>query len=422
MNKLTYYILFIFCLLVVHTSGQDIKKDTSKVVHLISTSDGYDSQNIAGKELSEFIDKEYPNSIPIPGTNIRFAIGGFIKADAIFDIDYIGDASEFYTGSIPLKDSDESKMGGKTSFHLRETRLSLDFRSKTTKGTPMRAFVDVDFFDSDAASSSYKLRLRNAAMTYGNLLIGQYWTTIMDLAALPTTIDFEIGDGVVFNRTPQIRWEQALGSQFKWAVALENPSASIDNPNNIDGQVLQYIPNTVARISWNHAIGHMQLAASSSNLRWVNSTNFNATSIYSYGVNFTGSLRFAKEDKFMWGLNYGEGWGQNIAGMGSGSDAVLNSNGILETFPCWAANASIEHYWISNLASTFACSWGETLSPQNRSQDLQEIVATYHVNLRWGVSKLFIVGIEYMGGYRKIVSGQEGLAQRVQLAARLNFN
>jgi len=402
-------------------SAQEVTEKDTTTIQMGSKADEYSSQALTGDALSAFIDQGYPNSIPIPGTNIRFKIGGYIKTDLLFDLDYVGDRSEFVTGTIALEGSPERQMGGRTTFHAKESRISFDFRSRSKKGIPMRAFVDLDFFGSDDPYN-YNLRLRNAAITVGRLLVGHTWETVMDLHALPTTIDFEIDDAVVFGRTVLIRWEQAAGKQFKWAVALENPDASIDNPYELGGQVMQYIPNTVARITWNHRIGHMQLAALGSQLRWVSDSLGTSTAL-GIGFNFSGSLKFAKYDSFMWTMAYGKGWGQNIAGLsGSGSDAVLNENGTLTTFPVLNISAGIEHYWLSNLATTVAFGWAALDSPENRSPDAQELAATYHINLRWSAIKNFIVGIEYMGGKQRIVAGTEGFAQRIQLAARFNFN
>jgi len=412
-------ILSFFCLAGISSAQQ--KKDSTKIV-MNSKGDEYKSQMLSGDALAEFIDDEFPNSIPIPGTNIRFNIGGYIKADFLVDLDYIGDRSEFVTGTIALDGSDEKQRGGQTTFHAKESRISFDFRSKSQKGVPMRAFMDLDFFGSDDPNS-YNLRLRNAAITIGRLLVGQYWVTSMDLNALPTTLDFEVDDAIVFSRTVQIRWEQAAGENFKWAVALESPKASIDNPYNVDGEIKQYMPNIVGRIIWNHKIGHMQLSALTTQLRWVNDNNLGTSTTYGAGFNFSGSLKFAKYDRFMWTAAYGNGWGQNIAGFsGSGADAVLNQDGTLNKFPVLNFSAAIEHYWLSNVASTLAFGWASLDSPYNRTSNAQELAATYHLNIRWEPIKNFIVGCEYMGGKQRIVDGTEGFGQRIQFAARYNFN
>ena len=50
------------------------------------------TQVLTGTEL---LDKSFPNSWPIFGTDIRMRIGGYVKADFIRDLDYVGDRWEF---------------------------------------------------------------------------------------------------------------------------------------------------------------------------------------------------------------------------------------------------------------------------------------------------------------------------------------
>ena len=83
--------------------------------------------------------------------------------------------------------------------------------------------------------------------------------------------------------------------------------------------------------------------------------------------------------------------------------------------------AGIEHYWASNVASTLSFNWADLNSPADRTNDSQEMGSTVHANIRWGVFKRFVVGVEYMAGKQRIVDGTNGFAQRIQFAARLSF-
>lgn len=412
-------VIFLLFPFVLFAQDDTISKDTTE--HVIkSNSELYYSQTLSGSSLSDYIDKEYPNSISIPGTNIRFAIGGYVKTDFIVDLDYVGDRSEFVTGTIALEDSPERKRGGQTTFHAKESRLSFDFRSKTKDDIPMRTYIEFDFFENEDPSD-YTPHLRVATITVGNLTIGQNWITLMDLNALPTTIDFEFGDALVFKRDIQIRYEESAGKNFKWAAAIESPASSLDNPYGIDGQTMLYMPSITGRIIWNHCLGHIQLAAQGLQHRWV-SDSLGTSTAMGGGIHFSGALKFAKYDRFMWGIAYGNGWGQNIAAVaGPGADAVINLDGSLNTFPVFNITAGVEHYWLSNLASTLSLNWAELQSPANRTSGAQELGATIHANIRWGVFKRFSVGVEYMAGKQRIVDGTDGFAQRIQFAAKLNF-
>ena len=68
-------------------------------------------------------------------------------------------------------------------------------------GHPVRIFVEGDFFEND---SSY--RLRHAYGEIGSLLVGQTWTTFTDVAAAPSTLDFEGSVSNVNRRQAMVRW------------------------------------------------------------------------------------------------------------------------------------------------------------------------------------------------------------------------
>ena len=284
----------------------------------------------------------------------------------------------------------------------------------------MRAYIEFDFFENENPND-YTPHLRIATITVGNLTIGQNWITLMDLSALPTTIDFEFGDALVFKRAVQIRYEKSAGKHFKWAAAIESPASSLDNPSGLRGQTRLYMPSITGRIIWNHRLGHMQLAAQGLQHRFV-SDSLGTSTTMGYGFHFSGGLNFAKYDRFVWGFAYGNGWGQNIAAVaGPGADAVINMDGSINTFPVLNITAGVEHYWLSNLASTLSVNWAELQSPANRTPEDQELGTTVHANIRWGVFERFMVGAEYIAGKQRIVDGTEGFAQRIQFGAKLNF-
>ncbi len=47
-----------------------------------------DKRYLTGQDL---LDESFPNSLPIPGTQTRFAVGGYAKLDFIHDLDFVGD-------------------------------------------------------------------------------------------------------------------------------------------------------------------------------------------------------------------------------------------------------------------------------------------------------------------------------------------
>ena len=94
--------------------------------------------------------------------------------------------------------------GGNSQLHARETRLFLDMRGPV-EGKELRMYVETDFYGSGSV-----LRLRHAYGSYGGLLAGQTWSTVVDENNMPNTIDFESPMAFPSIRQAQVRWTQKL--------------------------------------------------------------------------------------------------------------------------------------------------------------------------------------------------------------------
>ena len=76
------------------------------------------------------------------------------------------------------------------------------------------------------------LRLRHAYGSYGGLLAGQTWSTVVDENNMPGTIDFESPMAFPSIRQAQVRWTQKLGPSVSWSVAVEDNKSSITPPDD----------------------------------------------------------------------------------------------------------------------------------------------------------------------------------------------
>lgn len=85
----------------------------------------------------------------------RFAIGGYVKAQGIFS----------------------NPDDGKSTFDATASESRMNFRSDSTvNGQEVTAFIEGDFYGSNATGSSSELRLRQAWVKVGNLTMGQAWS------------------------------------------------------------------------------------------------------------------------------------------------------------------------------------------------------------------------------------------------------
>ncbi len=388
------------------------------------------SDNVPVLSGDDLIDKSFPNSWPLFGSNVRMKIGGYVKADFIHDFDYVGDRYEFELGSIAVEGTPERELGGITTFHAKETRINFEFRSqakwKSGREFPMKVFLEVDwFFDSD--QFRLNTRLRQAYGVIGRLVIGRTWTTSVDLSTVPATIDFSAGDALYGGRLAQIRWQDRINEKFSYAVALEDAGGQIGNPGNIEGAFRPTLPNLAGMIQYRSKAGSsIQLGLDVFGLRWAGpSTVPNETKV---GAALSVSSRILLsvteyKDAFVWGGGIGEGLGHKIIALswdGRASGVVTQDELTLAT--SWWAFAGYNHYWSKTLNSNISTAWAGTSLSDEQPDGTIEQAGSVHVNLIWFPYPKISTGIEYMWGMRRNKSGVEGTASRIQFMAKFKFN
>ncbi len=89
-----------------------------------------------------------------------------------------------------------------------ESRLTLDMRGPVEG----KRAADVSSRPTSTAAATV-LRLRQAYGSWGGLLAGQAWSTFVDDANFPNTIDFESPIAFPSIRQAQVRWTTKFGDE-----------------------------------------------------------------------------------------------------------------------------------------------------------------------------------------------------------------
>jgi hypothetical protein len=163
-----------------------------------------------------------PMSFKLGGSDTEITLSGYVKLDAIYDVDQdVGDS--FVFSSIAPDGTAAAESGPHTRLHARQTRLHV--KSSTPMGDEeIDTHIEGDFYGSggnENFSNASSFRLRHAYITYGGWLFGQYWSNFSenDFVAYPYTVDFFGPVGQSFLRQAQIRYTWYNG----FSVSLENP-------------------------------------------------------------------------------------------------------------------------------------------------------------------------------------------------------
>lgn len=345
---------------------------------------------------------------------------GYAKVDGIYTDKDGGGESTYVPSAVPLDSADVAD----NSFimHAKQTRLGIFTSTKTDYGK-FNTRIETDFFGSggnESYSNSYGLRLRRAYGELGNLLVGQEWSTFIDLASYPETIDFGGAAGSLFIRQAQIRWTQpfSFGSlQF----AVENPESTFVSkdllaPASGSGE---YIPDVVVRANLDSDFGHFSIAGLGRQL--IIDDGIYNDDTYGGAVSVTGSIPLFDRDKLVMQFNYGNALGRYMEA--EFADAFIDPvTQNIETNVQWGGLISYHHSWFDYLRSTLVYSYAERDNDLGYVEDtVDNKYQSLHANLIWSPVSRVNIGLEYLYATREIENGDDGDINRVQLGFQYSF-
>ena len=369
---------------------------------------------------SELVSDEFPGSSPMFGTDLRMKVGGYIKTDFVADFDGTLDSTQFLMRTIPVKGTPDYGDDPYVEFFAKETRFNLDIRRTLPGSVPLRGFIEGDFF-----SSGNDFRLRHAYVTAGDFIVGQTWTTLSFLEAMPYMIDFAAGDALYGGRAAQLRYQHSLSERWKLSLALEELQfLGIQNANNLPGKATSQWPLLAFRADYRYDSGLLLMGASFGQLHWDGSSGGPSDSAIQVAALLAGRQNLTERAYATWHLSYSEGAGENImAFAGTDANAVLNARGKLETFPAFATVLGLGYDWTSTLSSNISYAYGWLDTPDSRAPLALKRGGIGHLNLIWrpNQNKHFSTGAEIMWGETRVQNNSTGNASRLQLMAKFEF-
>lgn len=298
-------------------------------------------------------------------------------------------------------------------------------------GVDVKTLIEFDFALATApagaqrATNPYVPTFRRGFIEYGNLLIGQEWSTFQNIGVLPETTDF-VGplEGTVFNRQALIRYTVPLSKTVNLQLAIENPQTETALPNNaalVDTDD-DRAPDLVARLNLKPAFGDFAVAAIARELR-VDALGV-GDSAFGWGVSASGKVPIGgngSDIRFM--ATYGRGIGRYL-GLGYVPDALYaGPGGDLQLIDNFAGFAAVKFGWTPTLRSTFTGSYQSAKYPDGLIVTGLANAKAYSgaANLFWTPAKGFDVGVEYRHGVRELLNGDTGALDRIEFAIKYGF-
>lgn len=357
---------------------------------------------------------DFFGSIEVPGTGVSIRFGGYVNLDIVHDFDSLGFAEFVVPTTIPI---DGGPLDGtsQTAFSARTSRINFDVRGRSPLGE-VRAFVEADFLGAgNELTSTYSFQLRHAAAQVGHLYFGQWWSSFVDVAAIPEGANAPLG--ALTLRQPGLRWGQNLGKNFRFVVAAESPAGSLTT--EAAPLAAESVPDLSGYVQFRTKPLRIRLSGL---FRHLESDSDDAIV---GGVSASGRLQLpflGVHDNLAFQGQFGEGLSRYYQSFASaGLDALVTDAGELLPIGVLAGYVAYQHWWSERWRSSIVASALDFDLPADAAANTFQSGQFYSLNLYWSPVDRVTFGLDGSYARRRNADGNEGSGVRVSGTARLNF-
>ena len=383
-----------------------------------------------------------------PATH-HLEVYGFVQTDAIQDFDRVDPDWEatLRPSKIPTT---EGAFGsdGQTIFSVRQSRLGVRGNGEMA-GRPYEVKFEFDLFGVGNDAGQTTFRPRHFYGRWGPLLVGQTNTLWMDGDIFPNVVDYWGPNGMVFVRTPQIRFTPIDDGHFSVAVAVEHLTDDIDAGaiRLIDPDLAtnlrsnEELPDFTAMIRYGGDWGHVRLGGILRKIGYDTLgtvDNEPSGSETGWGVNATGSFKLSLATIRL-GVVYGEGVASymNDGGMDLAPTAALGPpvpaplpipipppNVLVEAeaVPILGVSGYVDLQWTSEISSAIGYSLVEVDNTNFQTGDAFHRGEYASANVLWAPDPRILTGLELLWGQRTDNDGSNGEDMRMQFTFKVSFS
>ena len=371
---------------------QTVKADTSKIVRDI---------NLQDLEESKYI--------------IKFM--GSVRVNGFYDFSGMKSTEGFHPYDIPVGADD---IQGLKSIYIgaRQSRLGIEGSANTKVGR-IKTYMEVDF----ASNSESLWRLRHAYAEWNFLKLGYTWSTFMDNASLPQTVEFEGPNSSLSKRHGLIRYERILKTQNIIGISIESPNADYYNPSDtvINSTSNQRNLDLAGRYKYFNKWGHIQLAGILRRIDFFQQGKMEAK--YGWGILVSSTIRINEKHLINAQYSIGTGIAYYYVGFSNKQlDAVYNPNTnsmVLKAISGGFINYSFRYN--PALVVSVISGISQIESEEFEQGDTFKSSNYYGANILYNPIQTIGLGIEATTGSRKNIDNQKGNATRISILAKFDF-
>jgi hypothetical protein len=270
---------------------------------------------------------DIPGAFRVPGTDVSLRLYGFAELNWVHDFGADNSDIDYSTFApyMPLDGTPEAARKNRDYLTGRTSRLGLEAATPTQYGV-LGVKLEGDFNNeprsgnsavygsagnvfTQQSTNSYGFRIRHLYGQFGGLLVGQTWSTFMDVDNYPETVDFNGPIGATFIRQPQIRFAYPT-SKGTFTAALENSSTYVlDDTGSAMSTSLSRLPDVVVRWDKGFDWGALSARAMTQELHVDDGAGAKATK-RGYGAAASASFKLRGSDLLSMQVTGGEGLGR----------------------------------------------------------------------------------------------------------------
>ena len=375
-------------------------------------------------------DFRVPNAprFALVGKNRKFYLGfgGDVKATMNFDWGSpITNPNCFGPYDIPMPGQSGYNPSNKGWFGLSAAQSDFFLNFVALPDNPNKIGF---YLNATLLGSGYVPQLRSAYITYRGIEAGYGFSLFTDLAADPTTIDYDGPNAFTVVINAKFDYRHTFGKHFGIGIGAELPMASYTNGNT--STVTQRIPDIPAYVQWNFGNNNrIRVSGLLRNMQYRDNIARNTKNLAGWGVQLTGNFNICDKLIGYYQATYGKGISSYFEDLtGNGLDMVPNiaKNGQLETVKAWGGYLGLQY----NLSSKCYCNliYSQLRNYAPRYTDGSTPWADQYKygqyilgNFFWNINDLFTWGIEYIYGRRVNMDGLQAHDNRLQTMIQVNF-
>ena len=360
---------------------------------------------------------EDKNEQDLKDSKYKIKVMGGVRVNGYYDFSGMTSTEGFLPYDIPVG---EQQIDDLSSVYIgaRQSRFGIEGEANTKVGH-IRTYMEVDF----ASTTSSFWRLRHAYAEWNYFKIGHTWSTFMDNASLPTTVEFEGPNSSLSKRHGLIRYERKYGEQSIVGVSIEAPVSDYFNPADslLEGKNKQGNFDLAGRYKHLQKWGHIQLAGIFRRIDYLNDDQIDV--LYGWGILLSSVYKLNEKNTFYTQYSLGESIANYYVGFSNRQlDAVYDPEADNMTRK-FIQGGFLTYTHIFSPVWRFSATFGVSYLEVKEFEPAETFKSSRYlaVNIFYYPIETINIGLEYTAGSRTNKDDQTGQATRISMIAGFSF-